>query len=80
MGKTACRLGHLRLAPWRAQFRAAIYARISQDRSGGQAGVTRQLEDTRKLAAERGWEVVEEFAGLVDLKARSLGATGSRVR
>jgi DNA invertase Pin-like site-specific DNA recombinase len=43
------------------QVRAAIYARISQDRSGAQAGVTRQLEDTRKLAADRGWEVVEEF-------------------
>ena len=43
------------------RFRAAIYARISQDRSGAQAGVTRQLEDTRKLAADRGWEVVEEF-------------------
>ena len=43
------------------QFRAAIYARISQDRSGAQAGVTRQLEDTRKLAADLGWEVVEEF-------------------
>ena len=43
------------------QFRAAIYARISQDRSGAQSGVTRQLEDTRKLAADLGWEVVEEF-------------------
>ena len=41
--------------------RAAVYARISQDRSGAQAGVNRQLEDTRKLAAERGWEVVGEF-------------------
>ncbi len=45
----------------RQQVRAAIYARISQDRSGAQAGVTRQLEDTRKLAAELRWEVVEEF-------------------
>ena len=45
----------------RQQVRAAIYARISQDRSGAQAGVTRQLEDTRKLAADLGWEVVEEF-------------------
>src|SRR4051794_37473104 len=43
------------------RVRAAIYARISQDRSGAQAGVTRQLEDTRKLAADLGWEVVEEF-------------------
>ena len=41
--------------------RVAIYARISQDRSGAQAGVTRQLEDTRRLAADRGWDVVEEF-------------------
>lgn len=39
---------------------AAIYARISLDRREGE-GVARQLADCRKLAAERGWEVGEEF-------------------
>lgn len=41
--------------------RAAIYARISQDRSGEQAGVQRQLEDCRALCADRGWTVVGEY-------------------
>lgn len=41
--------------------RAAIYARISDARDGDAAGVERQLEDCRKLAAERGYEVVGEY-------------------
>ncbi|SDS45880.1 recombinase family protein [Microterricola viridarii] len=39
----------------------AIYARISSDPSGQALGVARQLEDCRKLAAERGWGVAEEY-------------------
>ena len=41
--------------------RAALYARISQDDLGLEKGVTRQLEDTRALAAQHGWEVVAEY-------------------
>jgi site-specific DNA recombinase len=40
---------------------AAIYARISSDQSGEALGVTRQLEDCRKLAADHGWTVGEEY-------------------
>ncbi|MCR2819060.1 recombinase family protein [Microbacterium sp. zg.Y1090] len=40
---------------------AAIYARISSDPSGQALGVQRQLEDCRKLAAERGWPVADEY-------------------
>ena len=39
----------------------AIYARISQDRSGEGLGVQRQLEDCREQARMRGWVVVEEY-------------------
>lgn len=48
--------------PTTSQPRAAIYARIGQDDSGAGRGVERQLEDTRALAAARGWEVVGEFS------------------
>src|SRR5688500_14478084 len=41
--------------------RAALYARISLDRAGQERGVTRQLEDARALAQQRGWEVTGEF-------------------
>ncbi|KAA0015737.1 recombinase family protein [Antrihabitans cavernicola] len=40
---------------------AAVYARISSDVSGEKLGVTRQLEDCQKLAADRGWTVGEEY-------------------
>jgi len=40
---------------------AAVYARISSDPSGQALGVQRQLEDCRRLAAERGWVVAEEY-------------------
>jgi DNA invertase Pin-like site-specific DNA recombinase len=40
---------------------AAIYARISSDQDGRGLGVRRQLEDCRKLAADRGWLVAEEY-------------------
>ncbi|MCV7006414.1 MULTISPECIES: recombinase family protein [Mycobacterium] len=40
---------------------AAIYARISSDAEGTGLGVARQLEDCRKLAADRGWPVGGEY-------------------
>lgn len=39
----------------------AIYARISQDRTGEELGVKRQLLDCRAEAERRGWEVAEEY-------------------
>lgn len=39
----------------------AIYARISQDRSGDELGVKRQLADCRAEANRRGWTVAEEY-------------------
>lgn len=41
--------------------RAAIYARISRDVTGEGLGVERQLQDCRKIAADRGWVVAEEY-------------------
>src|SRR5271156_1510716 len=41
--------------------RAAIYTRISEDKTGQKAGVTRQLEDCTALADRLGWEVVDTF-------------------
>lgn len=40
---------------------AALYARISADTDGKSLGVQRQLEDCRKLAADRGWPVGAEY-------------------
>lgn len=40
---------------------AAIYARISNDSEGTRAGVSRQVEDCRKLAASLGWTVADEY-------------------
>ncbi len=40
---------------------AAIYARISQDRTGEGLGVQRQIDDCRLEAARRGWTVAEEY-------------------
>ena len=40
---------------------AAIYARISSDQDGTTLGVQRQLEDCRKLAADLGWPVADEY-------------------
>lgn len=41
--------------------KVALYARISQDDSGLEKGVERQLELARELAARNGWEVVREY-------------------
>lgn len=40
---------------------AAIYVRISQDRTGAGLGVDRQEQDCRKLAETLGWHVVQVF-------------------
>lgn len=40
---------------------ASIHARISSDQTGEALGVTRQLEDCRRLAAEHGWTVGDEY-------------------
>ena len=39
----------------------AVYARISQDRSGEELGVLRQVKDCRAEAARRGWQVAEVY-------------------
>ncbi len=39
----------------------AVYARISQDRSGDELGVTRQLRDCLAEAERRGWVVAEQY-------------------
>ena len=39
--------------------RAAIYCRISQDRTGAGLGVQRQEQDCRRLAARLGWDVAD---------------------
>lgn len=39
----------------------AIYARLSDDRDGLKVGVENQLEDCRRIASERGWNVVDEY-------------------
>ena len=44
------------------QPKAAIYVRISDDRTKLGLGVERQAEDARALATRRGWEVVAELA------------------
>lgn len=40
---------------------AVIYARISRDTEGTQLGVNRQLQDCRRAASARGWDVVHEY-------------------
>jgi site-specific DNA recombinase len=42
-------------------MRAAIYTRISLDRSGEGAGVERQRADCEALCAARGWEILDVF-------------------
>jgi len=41
--------------------RAALYVRISQDRTGKQAGVTRQTEDCQELVDQLGWDIAEIY-------------------
>jgi len=42
-------------------IRAAIYCRISQDRTGAGLGVARQETDCRAVCDRRGWDVVEVY-------------------
>ncbi len=42
-------------------MKAALYARISFDRSGNEVGVTTQASDCRVLAERLGWTVVRDF-------------------
>ncbi|MFI0423355.1 recombinase family protein [Spongiactinospora sp. 9N601] len=41
--------------------RVAIYARISQDRTGAGLGIARQEEDCRALAERLGWNVIDVY-------------------
>ena len=43
------------------RIQAGLYLRISQDRTGQEAGVARQEKDCRVLASEREWDVVDVF-------------------
>lgn len=45
----------------RQATRAVIYARVSQDREGKQTSVSQQLDECRRLAAERKLQVVQEL-------------------
>lgn len=40
---------------------AGIYLRISEDRTGKEAGVQRQLEDCQKLVDQRNWDLVDTY-------------------
>ena len=42
-------------------MKAAIYARISQDRNGDHLGVQRQVQDCTALAEQRGWAIVGTY-------------------
>jgi DNA invertase Pin-like site-specific DNA recombinase len=42
----------------KTRARAAVYARISQDRNGTELGVRRQITDGKRICAERGWDPV----------------------
>lgn len=42
-------------------IRAAVYARISEDRDETKLGVTRQQADCAELAEQKGWTVVDTF-------------------
>jgi DNA invertase Pin-like site-specific DNA recombinase/Arc/MetJ family transcription regulator len=45
-----------------ATLRAALYLRISEDKTGEEAAVTRQREDGAALIGRRGWWLAREFA------------------
>ena len=42
-------------------LRCALYLRISSDRDGDEAGVTRQREDCQARAAREGWTIIREY-------------------
>src|SRR5690349_15914002 len=43
-------------------LRVALYLRISSDKRDDEAGVDRQREDGRALAAAHGWDIVAELS------------------
>jgi DNA invertase Pin-like site-specific DNA recombinase len=47
---------------YRGMTTAAIYKRISDDREGRELGVSRQDQDLRQLADQRGYTIVAEYA------------------
>lgn len=51
--------------------RAAIYCRISLDRSGARLGVKRQADESRELAERLGWQVHEVYDHDNDISAAS---------
>lgn len=55
-------------------MKAAIYCRISRDKTGEAAGVDRQLEDCKALAAAQNWDVVAVFMD------NDISATTGKVR
>jgi DNA invertase Pin-like site-specific DNA recombinase len=55
-------------------MRAAVYTRISLDRTGEELGVTRQRDDCLALAGQRGWDVV------ADLDDNNVSAAGKVTR
>lgn len=42
--------------------RAALYARLSRDRTGEETATARQLDDCRAFATSRGWEIAGEYS------------------
>lgn len=56
--------------------RAAIYLRISQDREADGLAIDRQREDCEKLAAFRGWDVIQPY--YVDQSISATDRTKSR--
>lgn len=57
-------------------MKALIYVRQSQDRTGEELGVTRQMDDGRQLAKLRGWHVPKEL----ELVENDTSAAGKKVR
>lgn len=54
--------------------RAAIYCRISEDKSGDQFGIATQRDRTTKLVEARGWELVGEYVDNSVSASKSRGA------
>jgi site-specific DNA recombinase len=57
-----------------AEVKAIVYTRISQDRVGLKAGVTRQREDCERRCSERGWTILAQHSD------NDVSAAGKRKR
>lgn len=55
--------------PTTPTIKAAVYLRISEDKTGEQLGVQRHREDCLKLCAQKGWEPVEYIDNDISSKA-----------